>query len=194
MWKLRIYTDQAGTWSWTTSSNVPGLNGRSGTIGVSGTLPGVFGKGPVVENPANPRTFMYQQGGPVFLTAKFLDAAAPNPLKYSHTMFSQKLTDTYLAYLVPFTQRVDFARMAPDQPLVLSGSAYSLAERGRAYVFYLYSGGTVRVDLRGSTGTLIAEWYDPRTGAYRSAPSASGGTTPSYTVPASGDWVLYIHK
>lgn len=414
VWKLRIYTDQAGTWSWATSSNVPGLNGRSGTVSVSGTLPGVFGKGPVVENPANPRTFMYQQGGPVFLTAKFLDTAAPNPLKYSHTMLSERLTEAnrqallsrhlgmklnkinvyiankgdyssmsttpwvgtassndktrfdlsrwamydrwvekmrdsgvvahlwffaddsgfgnlpdadrqrlikyamarlsgyvntmfivtlewqegwtttevanhanflhqnnpwarmvsvhgtpgnfsfptagwadymdiqggnstghgtihkstlthrgmaakpviqeehglgnedtihrqrawaaftggaagvgtgaYLAHLVTFTQRVDFARMAPDQPLVLSGGAYALAERGRAYVFYLYNGGTVKADLRGTTGTFIAEWYDPRTGATRSAPAASGGTTPSYTVPASGDWVLYIHK
>ncbi|HYH44924.1 MAG TPA: DUF5060 domain-containing protein [Thermoanaerobaculia bacterium] len=93
VWKVRIYTDEIGTWRWTTSSNVPGLSGRSGTVAVSGKLTGVFGKGPVVENPARPRTLMYQEGVPVFLTGKFLDSAASNPLKFSHTMFSEKLTD-----------------------------------------------------------------------------------------------------
>lgn len=414
VWKIRIYTDEAGTWSWTASSNVPGLNGRTGTVGVSGLQPGVFGKGPVIENPYNPRTFMYLMSGSVFLASKFLDVAAPDPIKYSHTMFSEKLTDTnrqamlsrhlgmklnkinvyiankndyagksttpwvgtatsnnktrfdlarwrmfdnwvvkmrdagvvahlwffaddsgfgdlpdadrqrlikyamarlsgyvntmfvvtlewqegwsttevanhanflhqqnpwarmvsvhgvpgnfsfptaswadymdiqagnsaghgtvytstvnhramaakpviqeehglgqedtihrqrawaaftggaagvgtgsYLAHLVKFTQIVLFERMTPDKPLVLSGGAYALAQRGTAYVFYLHSGGSAKVDLRGTSGTFVAEWYDPRTGAFRAAPAAAGGTTPTYTVPASGDWVLYIHR
>jgi Domain of unknown function (DUF5060)/Putative collagen-binding domain of a collagenase len=94
VWKVRIYTDQIGTWRWTTSSNVPGLNGLSGTVAVSGKITGAFSRGPVVENPARPRTLMYQEGVPVFLTGKFLDAAATSPLKFSHTMFSEKLTDT----------------------------------------------------------------------------------------------------
>src|SRR5689334_4446241 len=94
IWKFRFYTDEIGTWRWTTSSNVPGMNSFSGTVTVSGTLPGVFGQGPVVENPARPRTLKYQAGSPVFLAGKFLDAAAASPLKYSHTMFSEKLTDT----------------------------------------------------------------------------------------------------
>ncbi|HSJ74628.1 MAG TPA: DUF5060 domain-containing protein, partial [Gemmatimonadales bacterium] len=94
IFKVRIYTDEIGNWSWTTSSSVAGLSGRSGTIAVSGKQTGAFGQGPIVENPARPRSFMYQEGKPVFLAAKFLDAAAPNPIKYSHTMFSEKLTES----------------------------------------------------------------------------------------------------
>lgn len=414
VFKVRIYTDEIGTWRWSIISSVPGLNGRSGTVAVSGQLAGAFSKGPIVPNPTRPRTFMYQQGQPVFLAAKFLDAAAPNPLKYSHTLFSERLTDSnrqallsrhlgmglnkinvyfankgdyasvsttpwvgtaasndktrfdlarwrmydqwvinmrdagvlahlwffaddsnfgnlpdadrqrliryamarhsgyvntafvlalewqegwsttevanfanfmhqnnpwarlvsvhgtpgnfafptapwadymdiqagnsvshgtvnqstrtnrglaikpviqeehglgqedtihrqrawaaftggaagvgtgsYLKHLVSFTRAVPFERMDPDQALVLSGGAYALAQRGSAYVFYLYSGGTARVDLRGTTGTFTAQWYDPRTGAWRAAPAAAGGTTPSYTAPAGGDWVLYIRR
>lgn len=94
-WKLRIYADYPGTWRWTTTSAVPGLGGRSGSFTCSGTLAGVFGAGPVVENPANRRTLMYQYGKPVFLTAKFLDAAAPSEsLKWSHTLLSEKYSDT----------------------------------------------------------------------------------------------------
>lgn len=414
IFKVRIYTDEIGTWRWTTSSGVPGLNGQSGTVAVSGKLAGAFGKGPIVENPARPRTFMYQEGQPVFLAAKFLDAAAPNPLKYTHPMFSEKLTDAnrqamlsrhlgmslnkinvymankgdygnvsttpwvgtaasndksrfdlarwrmydqwvtamrdsgvlahlwffaddsnfgnlpdadrqrlirytmarlsgyvntayilalewqegwstaevssfasfmhqnnpwarlvsvhgttgnfsfptaswadymdiqagntaahstlnkstlthramaakpviqeehglgqedtihrqrawaaftggaagvgtgaYLKYLVAFTQAVPFQLMDPDQALVLSGGAYALAQKGTAYVFYLHSGGTAKVDLRGTTGTFTAQWYDPRTGTWKAAPAAAGGTTPIYTAPVGGDWVLYLRK
>jgi hypothetical protein len=414
VFKIRISTDEIGTWRWTTTSSVPGLNARSGTIAVSGKQTGAFGQGPIVENPARPRTFMYQEGKPVFLAGKFLDAAASNPLKYSHTMFSEKLTESnrqallsrhlgmslnkinvyianrgdyggvsttpwvgtatsndktrfdlarwhmydqwvvkmrdagvlahfwlfaddsgfgdlpdadrqrlvkytmarpsgyvntafvlalewqegwsttevanyanlihqnnpwvrlvsvhgtpgnfsfptalwadymdiqagnsvthsalnkstltnrtlaikpviqeehgmgqedtihrqrawaaftggaagvgtggYLKYLVSFTQAVPFQLMDPDQTLVLSGGAYALAQKGSAYVFYLHSGGTAKVDLRGATGPFTAQWYDPRTGAWKAAPAAAGGSTPTYTVPASGDWVLYLHQ
>jgi hypothetical protein len=414
IFKVRIYTDEIGTWSWTTTSAVPGLNGRSGTIAVSGKQIGAFGQGPIVENPARPRTFMHQEGKPVFLTGKFLDAAAPSPLKFSHTMFSEKLTEanrqamfsrhlgmglnkinvyiankgdygsvsttpwvgtatsnnktrfdlarwrtyeqwvvkmrdagvlahiwffaddssfgnlpdadrqrlirytmarlsgyvntafvvtlewqegwsttevnsfanfthqnnpwarlvsvhgtpgnfsyptaawadymdiqagnsathgavnkstltnrgmaakpviqeehgmgqedtvhrqrawaafaggaagvgtgSYLKHLVSFTKVVPFQLMDPDQALVLSGGAYALAQKGSAYVFYLYNGGTAKVDLRGATGLFTAQWYDPRTGAWKAAPAAAGGTTPTYTSPGSGDWVLYIRK
>jgi hypothetical protein len=414
IFKVRIYTDEIGTWRWTTTSSVAGLNARSGTITVSGKQAGAFGQGPIVENPARPRTFMYQEGQPVFLAAKFLDSAAANPLKFSHTMFSEKLTETnrqamlsrhlgmslnkmnvyiankgdysgvsttpwvgtatsnnrtrfdlarwrmydqwtvrmrdsgvlthlwlfaddsgfgdlpdadrqrlikytmarlsgyvntafilalewqegwsttevnnfanlmhqnnpwarlvsvhgtpgnfsfptaawadymdvqagnsaahstvhkstlthrgmaakpviqeehglgqedtvhrqrawaafaggaagvgtgsYLKYLVTFTKAVPFQLMDPDQALVLSGGAYALAQKGSAYVFYLHSGGTAKVDLRGAIGVFTAQWYDPRTGAWRAAPAAAGGTTPTYTSPAGGDWVLYIRK
>lgn len=415
IWKLRIYTDEIGTWKWTTSSNVPGLNALSGTVAVSGKLAGVFGKGPVVENPARPRTLMYQEGVPVFLTGKFLDAAASSPLKYSHTMFSEKLTDTnrqtmlsrhlgmslnkinvyyankgdygavsttpwvgtaasnnktrfdlarwrtydqwvvrmrdagvvahmwffaddsgfgdlpdadrqrlikyamarqsayvntmfvvalewqegwsttevitnasflhannpwarlvtvhgtpgmfsfptalwadymdvqagnsighgalhkstldhrnlaakpviqeehglgqedtvhrqrawaaftggaagvgtgsYLKHLVTFTNQVpNWHLMDPADSLVRSGVAYGLAQAGSAYVFYLYNGGTVSLDLSKVTGTLTVQWYDPRNGVFKAAPAVSGGSARSFTAPASGDWVLYIRK
>lgn len=414
VFKIRVYVDEPGTWTWRTSSNEISLNARLGSINCSGTLAGVFGKGGVVENPAKPRTFKYQYGEPVYLIGKFLDAAAPVPIQYSHTLFSEKLTDTnrqamldrhvgmklnkmavylanrgdyntvsttpwigtatsndkshfdlsrwrmfdrwvvkmrdaglvaqlwffaddsafgdlpdadrkrlirygmarmsgsvntmftlalewqegwtaaevdtyasyvhqwnpwarvlsilgtpgnfsfptatwadymqtqpgngtthptvhkaalsnrglankpliveefgtgaendgnrqkawaafmagpagsgtgaFLQHLSRFASLVDFELMSPADSLVVSGGAYGLAEANRAYVFYLFSGGTVSVNLSGATGTFVAEWYDPRTGAFRAAPAAAGGGNRSFTAPASGDWVLYLHR
>jgi hypothetical protein len=93
VFKVRVYADEVGTWQWTTTSNTAGLHGLSGSFSCSGTLPGVFGAGPVVENPSRPRTFKHQYGEPVYLLGKFLDVAAPSPLQYSHTMFSEHLTE-----------------------------------------------------------------------------------------------------
>jgi hypothetical protein len=93
VFKVRVYADEPGTWRWATTSNTSGLNGQSGTFSCSGTLPGTFGAGPVVENPARPRTFMYQYGRPVYLLGKFLDVAAPSRIQFSHTMFSEQLSD-----------------------------------------------------------------------------------------------------
>ena len=93
VFKLRVFADEAGTWTWRTSSNRPDLHGRTGSFACSGTLPGVFSTGPVVVDPERPRRFRQREGGPVFLLGKFLDEAAPPPLQYSHTMFSEELTD-----------------------------------------------------------------------------------------------------
>ncbi|HEX9943870.1 MAG TPA: DUF5060 domain-containing protein [Thermoanaerobaculia bacterium] len=414
IFKFRVYADEPGTWRWTTASNTAGLHAQSGTFSCSGTLAGVFGKGPVVENPARPRTLMYQYGEPVYLIGKFLDVAAPAPLEFSHTMFSESLTEanrqalfdrhvgmklnkiniylanrsdygglattpwvgtaaandkqrfdlsrwwlferwvlrmrdaglvaqlwffaddsgfgdlpdadrkllieygmarlsayvntmftlalewqeewtttevgTYMtwlqsqnpwarlasvhgttgdfsfptaawadymdtqagndvghwaihahglqnravaakpllqeefglgnedtahrqkawaaftagaagsgtgAFLAPlstFVSQVDFERMEPADALALSGNAYVLAESGRAYVAYLYDGGTVRLDLRGVSGTFDARWYDPRAGGFLSAGSVAGGQERSFTAPAGGDWVLYLRS
>jgi hypothetical protein len=103
-------------------------------------------------------------------------------------------TGAFLTHLATFANQIRFERMDPNQALVRSGSAYALAERGVAYVFYLYNGGSVGVDLSGVTGTFTAQWYDPRTGTYKAAPAATGGGVRSYQAPASGDWVLYLRK
>jgi hypothetical protein len=414
VFKVRVYADEIGTWRWTTTSNTAGLHAQSGSFTVSGTLAGVFGKGPVVENPAWPRTLMYQYGEPVYLIGKFLDVAASGALQFSHTMFSEQLTDTqrqafldrhrgmklnkinvylanwndyngvattpwvgsagtndkqrfdlarwrmferwvrqmrdsgvvshlwyfaddsgfgelpdadrqllirygmarlsgyvntmfvvalewqegwssgevgtfmsylqaqnpwarlasvhgvtgdfsfpsaawadymdtqagneaghasvhshglrnrafaakpliqeelglgnedtahrqkawaaftagaagsgtgaFLAPLATFAAQVDFERMDPSDALALSANAYVLAERGVAYVLYLHDGGTVRLDLRGVSGTFDARWYDPRAGTFRSAGSVAGGQERSFTAPAAGDWTLYVQK
>lgn len=415
VFKVRVFADELGTWRWAVSStNVPGLAGRTGTFAVSGKIAGTFGKGPVVENPSYPRSFMHQNGEPVFLTAKFLDNAAPSPIKYSHTLLSEKLTDAnrqamlnrhigmklnkmnvyyanrgdyasvsttpwvgtaaandktrfdlarwrvydqwivklrgagmvahmwffaddsnfgnlpdadrqrlikyamarhsayvhtmyilalewqegwtttevnnhanyihqnnpwarlvsvhgttgdfsyptaawadymdlqagnsashsgvnaigvrnhgraakpviqeehglgeettinrqrawaaftggaasvgsgaFLTHLAKFAGLVDFERMVPNNSLASTGNAYGLAEAGRAYVLYAHSGGRVGVNLSGVTGTFVAEWYDPRTGAFQATTAATGGGVRYYQTPTAADWVLYLHK
>lgn len=412
VFKVRVFADEAGTWSWTTQSNAAGLNGQSGTFTASGTLAGAFGKGPIVADPAHPRYFKYLQGSPVYLLGKYLDRAAPASSRFSHTMFSEERTDAdrqalldrhlgmglnkinvYLAnqtdyggvsttpwlgtadandkarfdlqrwrlyeqwirkmrdsgvavqlwffadgfgnhpdadrmrliqygmarlsgyvntvftlmtewqegwtatevdthmiylqqrnpwdrlatvhglpgdfsfptapwadyldlqagvsstvthelvhdlglanrdkalkpmvqeefsmgdendagrwmlwaaftsgaaasgtgaYLKPFSQfvkTVAFERMAPADGLVVTGSAYVLAEEGASYVAYLYDGGTIAIDLTGAAGTVKVDWFDPRTGAVQAAPSVSGGAARSFTAPGAGDWVLRL--
>ncbi len=43
--------------------------------------------------PGSRRFFRQAAGGPVFLLGKFLDAAAPSPLQFSHTLLSERLSD-----------------------------------------------------------------------------------------------------
>jgi hypothetical protein len=415
VFRLRIYADEVGTWRYTTASSVPGLGGLSGSFTCAGTLAGAFGKGPIVENPAHPRSFMHQAGGPVYLIGKFLDTAAPPPIQWSQVMLSESLSDAdrqsllarhlgmnlnkmdlylanrgdyggkypvtpwlgtassndksrfdlarwhryeswilklrssgilaelwfladdsqfgslaaadverylryamartsgyvntmyililewqeawpaatvaaraddvqaanpwarllsvhgwtgnfafptapwadymdtqsgngngygmihsyalasralavkplvaeelsmgaettterqkvwaaftagaaatgtgaYLAPLAAFAARVPFYAMAPQDTLVRSGSAYALAQPGSSYVLYLPNGGTVGVDLTAAPGTLTAQWFDPRTGAFQTAFYTAGGGVRSFTAPAAGDWALYVHR
>lgn len=103
-------------------------------------------------------------------------------------------TGADLGHLARFAARVPFARMAPEDGLVLAGNAWALADRGSAYVFQLWDGGTVRIDLRRASGPFTVEWFDPRDGSFRPVPSAHGGRVKTFTAPTRDDWILYIHK
>ena len=103
-------------------------------------------------------------------------------------------TGADLAHLARFAARVPFARMAPEDDLVLAGNAYALADPENAYVFQLWDGGTVRIDLRRASGPFTVEWFDPREGSFRPVPSAHGGRVKTFTAPTRDDWILYIHK
>ncbi|HEV7515676.1 MAG TPA: DUF5060 domain-containing protein, partial [Thermoanaerobaculia bacterium] len=93
VWKLRVFADEPGTWSWTTASSDSSLDRKAGTFDCAGTLSGTFGKGPIVADPEHPRSFRYREGPPVFLVGKFLDEAAQAPLRYTHVLLSEVLTD-----------------------------------------------------------------------------------------------------
>jgi hypothetical protein len=93
VFKVRVFADELGTWSWVTQSNVASLNGKTGSFAVSGTLAGAFGKGSIVIDPLHTRYFKYKQGNPVYLLGKFLDRAAPVSIRFSHTMLSEERTD-----------------------------------------------------------------------------------------------------
>jgi len=94
--------------------------------------------------------------------------------------------------LAEFIVTVPFERLTPADSLVLSGGAWGLAETGQTYVFYLYGGGTVTVDLGGASGTFGAAWFDPRTGAFQTASSVAGGGAQTFTAPGTGDWTLRL--
>jgi len=93
VFKLRIFADQCGTWTWTAHSPDAGLDGQSGQETCQGTFAGAFGDGPVEVHPAHPRAFRYREGDAVYLVGKFLDVAAPAPIQFSHTLLSEELSD-----------------------------------------------------------------------------------------------------
>jgi hypothetical protein len=93
VFRIRLFADEHGTWTWSTTSNRAELNGKSGSFLCSGTLPGAFGEGPIAVDPARPRTFRYRNGRPVYLVGKFLDSEAPAPIQFSHTLFSEEMAD-----------------------------------------------------------------------------------------------------
>lgn len=103
-------------------------------------------------------------------------------------------TGADLVHLARFAARVPFERMEPAGHLVLSGGAYALHERRKAYVFYLPEGGFLRANLKPAGGNLAVEWFDPRTGAVRRGPGIAGGKIQTFQAPAAGDWVLYVYQ
>lgn len=85
--------------------------------------------------------------------------------------------------------------MAPHNELVSEGTAYCLAEPGRAYAAYSVDGEAFALDLSGMRGAATARWHDPRTGAF------FPGGEPFAIVPAfrtrflkpdAGDWALVV--
>ena len=103
-------------------------------------------------------------------------------------------TGIFLPALVTFVGNADVDRMGPDDVLVLNGTAYVLAERGRQYVAYLPVGGSVTLDLSHTTGSFQARWFNPSTGAFQSPVTVSAGASLTMTAPASGDWTLYLRR
>jgi hypothetical protein len=95
VFKARIFLDRLGTWSWTSSSATAGLGGQSGQIVCQGTLPGTFGKGPLITRGPRPRSWAHADGTPILLLGKMLDFDAPNQAQFTtFTFFSEALSDT----------------------------------------------------------------------------------------------------
>ncbi len=89
----RIYADEFGTWSWTSSSSDAGLQEKSGTFTVSGTLTGRWGHGGLVVRPATPRHFSHADGTPFFAAGKMLDSPIGGTIGQTFPMFSEVWTD-----------------------------------------------------------------------------------------------------
>jgi len=68
VWKTRFMPDEAGTWSWSSSSGTPSLNGLSGSFDVSNA--GIAG--PVEVDPTNPYYFRHMTGEHDYLIGDWL--------------------------------------------------------------------------------------------------------------------------
>jgi hypothetical protein len=95
----------------------------------------------------------------------------------------------------PFLSRV------PDQSIIVPGyypeTDYVTATKGEGYAFiYFPTGWTADVRMEKlEAETIIASWYDPRTGETKPAGSYPGKGTKSFTPPSTGrgnDWILIL--
>jgi hypothetical protein len=93
-----------------------------------------------------------------------------------------------------FLERVvDFNRLEPRDDLLGSGDQAVLsASLGREYVVYDANGGKIEIDLSHASGSLSAEWFNPRTGEIKSFGQVNGGGKVSFTSPDNNDWVLHL--
>jgi len=87
---------------------------------------------------------------------------------------------------------VGFSEMVPRDDLVVSGTAYCLANAGSEYVLYLPEGGSVTVDLSGTGGTLPVEWLNARTEQTTAVSAVTGGGSVTFVSPIAGDSVLRV--
>ncbi|HEX5045248.1 MAG TPA: DUF5060 domain-containing protein [Candidatus Polarisedimenticolaceae bacterium] len=89
----RVYADEPGNWTWTSTSSDAGLHAKNGSFTVSGTLAGRWGHGGLVVRPATPRHFSHADGTPFFAAGKMLDAAIGGTIGQTLPMLSEVWTD-----------------------------------------------------------------------------------------------------
>jgi Family of unknown function (DUF6298)/Putative collagen-binding domain of a collagenase len=91
-----------------------------------------------------------------------------------------------------YARRMNLAQAAPHNDLTSTG--YCLAVPGSAYLVYVPSGVSAKVDLSAAAGDLTVEWFDPSIGQAAAAPPVPGGARRDCTAPFAGDAVLFIRK
>ncbi len=94
IFKVRLCPDESGKWRWITRSNLTELDQLKGRFNVTDIIQGEFSQGPITVLKKDPSKFAFSNQTPHFLIGKFLDKDQPLFLKYSHTFFSERWTDT----------------------------------------------------------------------------------------------------
>jgi hypothetical protein len=96
-----------------------------------------------------------------------------------------------LAVLHDFFTALPFWRMQPFAGV--TGDAVALAEPGKVYVIYLPRGGAATVDLAVAQASLVAQWFNPRTGESSQPIQVTPANRPQeFTAPDTNDWTLLV--
>ena len=98
-----------------------------------------------------------------------------------------------MMYLRHFMEALPFWQMTPDSQIV-SDNALALIQTGERYAVYAPEGGTVVLNLSGTSGTFSYCWYDPLTGTYSDRATVMGGSSRSFTAPFQKDAALLVQK
>jgi hypothetical protein len=99
-----------------------------------------------------------------------------------------------LGYTINYASRINLSAMIPRPDL--SSTGYCLANpviTGAEYLVYSPNGGSFNINLSGSPGPLNIEWFNPENGTVAGSGTVMGGAARAFTVPFSGDAVLYIY-
>jgi hypothetical protein len=90
-----------------------------------------------------------------------------------------------------YGSKIDLARMPPNGALSTTG--FCLADPGSQYLVFSPSSGS-SFQLTTSAGTYTYEWFNPTTHAVSQTGAVTVGSSYTFTVPFSGDSVLWLHK
>lgn len=110
-----------------------------------------------------------------------------------------------MAHFRSFVDSVAWWKLVPGGGLVTFGGGDQTGDkvysaRADDYSFgvvYMPENGDVEVSLVGFSGNVKAQWYDPRTGAYRDIGTFVGGTKQRWLTPpgtSDPDWVLVLKR
>lgn len=99
-----------------------------------------------------------------------------------------------LARAREYINALTFWEMSPKNNLLESGAGYVFAKPGETYLVYLPDGGSMTLDLAGSSNTYQAEWFNPRNGSTQPIGSVPGGATYATSAPDNQDWVLILQN
>jgi len=113
---------------------------------------------------------------------------------YDRPVSTWNIAWTQLGGTRAFMETMPFWQMEPRNDLVISGSAFCLADPGNVYAVYLPNGGTVNIDLADSDASYDFSWWNPENGSqggFTGAGVVNGGVQ-EFTAPSNGDWALRI--
>lgn len=97
----------------------------------------------------------------------------------------------FVKHLASFVETTDFRNMSPARQLVNEPNS-CLAHEGHEYVVYAPSGGSITLDLSGTSGVFTARWFNPRTGAHEEARTVQRKRRHTFESPDPNDWVLHV--
>ena len=120
-----------------------------------------------------------------------LVAGCNNDLTAYLAKINNKHADIHTYLQKFFTEHTEYWKLKPHNRL-LAETGWAAAQAGKEYVIFLVNGATATVDLSAATGTLNVEWYDPKTGLFSGASTATAGTGKTFTAASTRDWVLHI--
>jgi hypothetical protein len=125
-----------------------------------------------------------------FYTTGFLPTLAPD--KGGWDMSALPDEQQWVEILNKLLPRLHWWEMEPHPEWSSNGQL--LAKPGEEYLAYSRDGGTTRINLSHTSGTINGEWINPRTGAKEAVNSIQGGSIVTLSPPFSGDWALHLGK